>query len=402
MVKLDVPAIVKVPVSVIAPPEVTLKFPAVVTSTPKSTPPVPAFIVKLPSPDEAPVSKLTPLEALVAFNVNGVVMVVKAPTLISPLVLSPMIRLPAVNFPRSVEDKLKPQVPPQVDDPKPIVTPEEARIVVEAVPLLIDVPLRVIPPNLIDKELLPALKVFPESNVKEPVPSESESELKLVVPLVVRLEESVIPFSALTVRPWKVESDVPKVTEEPEAVAFKVSEPNWSLSVEDTPLTVIFPLFPSPIVRLPAVIFASSVVDKLMSPVVPNPIVFADLEFRIVVLVVPLLKVPLRARSPAVMDRALFPVLNASPEARVKVPVPSLSVSASKVVVPADVKSSLMLMPLVALRVTAPAADMPTVVAFNVREPAETVPAEMVLLLMVNPLVPDNVMAPCPVMVPPF
>ena len=64
-----------------------------------------------------------------------------------------MIRLPAVNFPRSVEDKLKPQVPPQVDDPKPIVTPEEARIVVEAVPLVIDVPLRVIPPNLIDKEL---------------------------------------------------------------------------------------------------------------------------------------------------------------------------------------------------------------------------------------------------------
>ena len=126
------------------------------------------------------------------------------------------------------------------------------------------------------------------------------------------------------------------------------------------------------------------------------------MEFRIVVLVVPLLKVPLRARSPAVMDRALFPVLNAPPEARVKVPVPSLSVSASKVVVPADVKSSLMLMPLVALRVTAPAADMPTVVAFKVREPAETVPAEMVLLLMVNPLVPDNVRAPCPVMVPPL
>ena len=65
-------------------------------------------------------------------------------------------------------------------------------------------------------------------------------------------------------------------------------------------------------------------------------------------------------------------------------------------------KSSLMLMPLVALRVTAHAADMPTVVAFNVREPAETVPAEMVLLLMVNPLVPDNVRAPCPVMVPPL
>ena len=99
VVKLDVPPIVKAPVSVIAPPEVTLKFPVVVKFTPKSTPPVPAFIVKLPSPDDAPVSKLTPLRALVAFNVNGVVMVVKAPTLISPLVLSPMIRLPTVDFP---------------------------------------------------------------------------------------------------------------------------------------------------------------------------------------------------------------------------------------------------------------------------------------------------------------
>ena len=124
----------------------------------------------------------------------------------------------------------------------------------------------------------------------------------------------------------------------------------------------------------------------------------------------------------------MFPVLNASPEARVKVPVPLLSVSASNIAVPEDVKSSLIVMPLVALRVTAPAADIPPVVASNVIEPADAIsdvpearemlssesaellespssirlPAEVILLLMANPFAPDNVKAPCPVMVPPL
>ena len=184
-------------------------------------------------------------------------------------------------------------------------------------------------------------------------------------------------------------------------------------------------------VRLPAVIFPNSVEVRLKPQVppqldVPNPIVDAAWEARIVVPAVPLLKVPLKARFPAVMDRALFPVLNA--EATVKVPVPSLSVSASIVVAPADVKLSLMLMPLVALRVVAPAADIPPVVASKVMEPADEVsntpearemlssestellespsrirlPAEVILLAMSNPLAADNVRAPCPVMVPPL
>ena len=181
-------------------------------------------------------------------------------------------------------------------------------------------------------------------------------------------------------------------------------------------------------VRLPAVILASSVEVKLIPQVppqldAPSPIVDVAWEARIVVPAVPLLKVPLKARFPAVMDRALFPVLNA--EATVKVPVPSLSVSASIVVAPADVKLSLMLMPLVALRVVAPAAGIPPVVASKVMEPADEVsntpearemlssestellespsriklPAEVILLAMSNPLAADNVRAPCPVTV---
>ena len=94
--------------------------------------------------------------------------------------------------------------------------------------------------------------------------------------------------------------------------------------------------------RLPAVIFPNSVEVRLIPQVppqldAPSPIVAPDKEARIVVPAVPLLKVPFRARFPAVMDRALFPVLNALLETRVKVPVPSLSVSASKVAAPADV-----------------------------------------------------------------
>ena len=115
---------------------------------------------------------------------------------------------------------------------------------------------------------------------------------------------------------------------------------------------------------------------------------------------VPLLKVPLRVKLVAVIDRALFPVFNASPEARVKVPVPLLSVSASIVVVPADVKSSLIVMPLVALRVIAPAADMPTVAAVKVMAPASAVriaPEDRE-----RPFAPDKVRSHCPVMVPPL
>ena len=298
-----------------------------------------------------------------------------------------------------------------------------------AVPEVIELP----EPNAMsldvsDRALFVVDNVLLAAKVKSPVPSSSESESKLVVPLVVRFEESVTPFSAFTVRPWKVESEFSKVTEDPEAVAFNVT---FAMEVV-TPSTVIFPFDPSPMMRLPAVIFPSPEEVRLTPQVppqldAPRPIVAPDKEARIVVLAVPLLRVLLRARPPAVREIALFPALNA--EARVKVPDPSLSVSESKVVVPADVKLSLIVMPVVALRVTAPAADIPPVVAFNVIEPADAVSdapearemlssesaellespsrvkfpaAERVLLSMANPFAPDNVRAPCPVIVPPL
>ena len=181
--------------------------------------------------------------------------------------------------------------------------------------------------------------------------------------------------------------------------------------------------------RLLAVIFPSSVLDKLMLPVVPNPIVAPDKEFKSVVPAVPLFRLPLKAKSPAVMERTLLPVVNALLAATVKVPDPSLSVSASKVMVPPDVKLSLMLMPPVALRVTPPVPDMPPVVAFRVIEPADAVSdapdikemlssestellespsrdklpaADRLLLLMASPFAADKVKAPCPVIVPPL
>ena len=178
-----------------------------------------------------------------------------------------------------------------------------------------------------------------------------------------------------------------------------MSVPNWSLLEEVTPSTVILPFVPSPMVRLPAVIFPNSVSLRLMLPVVPNPIVVPDWEARIVVPAVPLFKVELKAKSTAVIDSVLFPVLNAP--ASVKVPVELSSESASIVEAPAEVKVLLIAIPSVAFNVIAPGVEIPPV-AFNVREPAETVPAEIVLLLMTNPVDPVNVNPPCPVMVPPL
>ena len=93
--KLDVPAIVKAPVSVIAPPEVTVKFPVVDKSAPKSTPPVPASTVRLPN-EEAVDEKFTALELEVAIKVKGVEVEVTPSTVIVPLVAFPIVRFAAV------------------------------------------------------------------------------------------------------------------------------------------------------------------------------------------------------------------------------------------------------------------------------------------------------------------
>ena len=269
--KLAVPPIVKAPVLVIAPPDVTLKFPVVVTPTPKPTPD-PASKVKLLN-EEAVVEKVTE-EA--EFKVSAPKLEEDTPsTIMAPFDTLPTVRLPAVIWLSSLSVREKVPVP----DPKPMVEPDWAvRRVVPAVPEVIaPVELKDILLEVMVNALLLVVSVLPAEIEKSPVPSPSESELKLVVPFVVRLEVSAIPFSAFTVRPWKVESDVPKVTEEPEAVAFKVSAPNWSVLPEETPSTAIFPLVPSPMVRLPAVIWPSSVSVREKVPVPePNPMVVPD------------------------------------------------------------------------------------------------------------------------------
>lgn len=52
-----------------------------------------------------------------------------------------------------------------------------------------------------DKALFVVVRVLFVAKVKSPAPSASESALKVVAPFVVRLDESVIPFSEFTVRP---------------------------------------------------------------------------------------------------------------------------------------------------------------------------------------------------------
>jgi hypothetical protein len=124
--------------------------------------------------------------------------------------------------------------------------------------------------EMIDKELLLVFNVWPDEIVKIPLPLASLSELKLVVLLVVRLEERVIPFPEFTVKTLKIEAEFSKITDDPEDVAFKVTDVNWSESVEGIPSTVILPLVLSPTTRSPAIIFPNSVEVKLKPQVPPQ------------------------------------------------------------------------------------------------------------------------------------
>jgi len=117
VVKLDVPPIVKAPVSVIAPPEVTLKFPVVVIFTPKSTPPVPTSRVKLLNEDAVD-EKVT--EAA-EFKVNAPKFDEDTPsTIMAPFDKLPIVRLPDVIWLSSLSVREK--VPEPV--PKPMVVPD--------------------------------------------------------------------------------------------------------------------------------------------------------------------------------------------------------------------------------------------------------------------------------------
>ena len=129
--KLEIPATVSTPVSVIAPVELTFNDPVVVKLTPKSTPPVPAFTVRFPSPVEAIAEKLTALPVPVAFNIIGVLSEFNPANEIVPLLLFPTIIFAAVIRLSSVLDNEKSPAP----EPNPIVLPVfAASNVVSAVP----------------------------------------------------------------------------------------------------------------------------------------------------------------------------------------------------------------------------------------------------------------------------
>ena len=215
-------------------------------------------------------------------------------------------------------------------------------------------------------------------------------------------EESVMPLLAFTTRPLKLEVPVLKVIERPdELVAFKVTSPMEVV----IPSTVIFPLVLSPIIRLPAEIFAKSV-EVMPKPKLPahavrhNPIVVPATEVRIVVEAVPLLN-------------AVPPIVN---------PLDLIAMG------PDVVKLSFSLSTPAAVRVTAPGEVTPPLVASNVMVPPEEVsdipearaipspaslelfdspsstrfPDELILLSMTSPFVADKFIEPCPVILPPL
>ena len=154
------------PAPEIDPSELTVRDPVVVTSTPKSTPPVPALMVRLPKLEEAVVAKLTALPELVAFKVKGVVKEVTPARVIVPFKLLPIVKLAPPIKPSSVSDKEKSPVP----EPRPMVLPDlAAKKVVPEVPEFIELPeFKATLLAVIDKELFEVFSVWPEAKLKSP------------------------------------------------------------------------------------------------------------------------------------------------------------------------------------------------------------------------------------------
>ena len=200
-------------------------------------------------------------------------------------------------------------------------------------------------------------------------------------PLKIRLPASVVtvvltatPFPAFTVSALNVEAVPENVTEDVDLVAFNVVVPAMLLLFAAViPSTVILPFVLSPTIRFAAVMFCNSAPLKENAPApAPNPMV-PPLEESKVVVAVPLLSDPVSTMSPPVTDSELLPVDTVLPLATEKLPVPSLSESASNVAAPAEVKSSFNAMPLTALTVTAPCALVPVVDANASVPPDDTV-----------------------------
>ena len=184
--------------------------------------------------------------------------------------------------------------------------------------------------------------------------SASPSRARLPVSVVI-FWLTVMPSSALADRALNVDADPVKVIDVLSFVATRLVVPLTLLLLAAVmPLTVILPLVVSPMVRPVAVMFWSSAPLMVMLPAVaPSPMVPPS-ETRMVVAAAPVLMVPVIAISSAVIDRVLPVVLIAFPLPIVKVPVPLLSLSASKAIAPAVVTLPLNVIPAPAFAVNPP------------------------------------------------
>ena len=137
--------------------------------------------------------------------------------------------------------------------------------------------------------------------------------------------------------------------------AFSVTVPAMPLLLAAVmPLTVTLPVL-SPRIRLPAVMRPSSTPSIVRSPAVAPRPMLPPSETSTVVVPAPLSNEPARSISLAVMPRAPLPVVTLAAAAIVRSPAPLLSTSVSRLTLPpVVVKSSLSVMPVSALRVTAP------------------------------------------------
>jgi hypothetical protein len=292
--------------------------------------------------------------------------------------------------------------------PRPIVSSLAVVIEVVALPL-VRLPCRSMSAAVMSRALPAVETVFVAATVNVPAPLASVSALTVRIPPVVRLLLSVIPFLALSVRSpapviWpllavsvrlpvastadsvrvasnrmspsavavsdrKLESLFRKLMSAPVANAFSDTSPMFWLSVDVIPSTVIPVVVPLPRTSVAAVMCDSSVPSIVRSPAVrPRPIV-SSLAVVIEVVALPLVRLPCRSMSAAVMSRALPAVETVFVAATVNVPAPLASVSALTVRIPPVVRLLLSVIPFLALSVRSPAPVIWPLLAVSVRLP---------------------------------
>ena len=227
----------------------------------------------------------------------------------------------------------------------------------------VNAPVPEISPDVVDivrsppaVNVTPAPKSIPVAPVRVKAPAlvidvESRSSFPVSVAIVKPLPKLVLlpPFA---VNALKVESLLEKLTLEALAVV-KLTVVALLLFAADIPSTVILPVELSPIFKVPAVIFPSSVPVIVIFPDVPPKPIVPPSDTAIVVEPVPLEIVPaISTSSASIVMLALSSVVRALPEAMVNVPVPLSSESGLKVTDDAIVRSPLTVIPFPAFTVT--------------------------------------------------